>query len=241
MGGKRGASKSDESAGADRFAHSIRSHGGNVTAGSFEDTGGTFTHTGGTLTVEGGTFSPGGTGLTVDGANTPTLVLKDTSPLALSGSLTVGYNDTGEMSVEDGAVVNAGVHLGVWDDAEGTLTVTGGNSKLESTTVNAYVGNHGKGSMSILDGGRVTSPKGAISLKTSSLDSSVLVDGPDSTWTCSQSLPRERSLTVPTASPSVTRPMAPGWNRPPPGRPPPPPQPHQQPLSGIFLMFLQPL
>lgn len=102
-----------------------------------------------------------------------------------SGNLQVGARGTGNLTIRNGAAVEA-VHsiIGTNTGASGEATVTGAGSRWTSSG-NLYVGNEGSGVLRIEDGAAVTSAAGYIATLSGS-DSSVTVDGAGSSWTMTE-------------------------------------------------------
>ena len=94
-------------------------------------------------------------------------VTDSNSYLRADGSLEVGVEGKGSVRIADGALIEAnGVSIGLSTDSEGDLTVSGSNSKLNIGSGftdggdlfienDLFIGNEGKGSATIADGGLV--------------------------------------------------------------------------------------
>lgn len=114
------------------------------------------------------------------------------SPYASGGEISIGVNNVGSLTIQDGAVVSAnnGINIGLNVGSNGTVTVTGAGSTWINSSVSSglTVGNSGNGSLTISDGGAVNnSATGSIGTSSAS-DSIVLVTGAGSTWTNSRNL-----------------------------------------------------
>ena len=172
--------------------------GGSLNTGSFDVTAddsftaaNSFTFTGGALTVDGGTFNPGTPTFQVDGGtatDNPTLrIIDGATTTGLTGNLTVGYNETGTLSVESGgSVSNLSSYIGREYETTGAVTVTG----ADSTWTNAgwlSVGFTGSGTLEIADGGAVSNTTGVIAGQFHGTGE-VTVTGPGSVWTNSDEL-----------------------------------------------------
>ncbi|WP_372815434.1 ESPR-type extended signal peptide-containing protein, partial [Psychrobacter sp.] len=103
-----------------------------------------------------------------DAGSEANLAITDSnSYLRADGSLEIGVEGTGSVTLAEGALVEAnGVSIGLSTDSEGDLTVTGSNSKLNIGSGftdgsdlfienDLYIGNEGKGKVTIADGGLV--------------------------------------------------------------------------------------
>lgn len=79
-----------------------------------------------------------------------------------NGNIDVGSNGKGTLNLENGGKLSAtgnflgGITLGRYAAAEGTVKVTGANSRLEWQTADLIVGKAGKGTLEISGGGLVT-------------------------------------------------------------------------------------
>lgn len=107
-----------------------------------------------------------------------------------SGNLNIGLNGTGILNIKDGgSVVNRdGFIGGNWNlsgTGTGTAIVTGANSTWTNSN-NLYVGQSGKGTLIIENGGAVTNLIGYISMYSGG--STATVTGANSKWTNSSSL-----------------------------------------------------
>ena len=89
------------------------------------------------------------------------VVLTSGGSWIMPGQLTVGWGDEGVLRVEDGASLasNQG-YVGSEAGGNGTVIVTGAGSSWEMTSYNLNLGNHGTGTMTIDDGGRVYANSG---------------------------------------------------------------------------------
>lgn len=133
-----------------------------------------------------------GTGtVTVGSATAPNLAhlstLTNTSPGFNAGTLFVGDTGTGTLIVNpDGAVSGfLGVILGVQPSGRGTVIVNGGSINAINAVFgfgDMTVGASGLGTLTIMNGGTVTSTGGSIAAVAGSAGSSITVTGVNSTW-----------------------------------------------------------
>ncbi|MGB2821297.1 MAG: hypothetical protein WBF17_09975, partial [Phycisphaerae bacterium] len=98
--------------------------------------------------------------------------------------LYVGYHGSGELSVEDGGRVSTGeVSIGRFDDSAGSaVTVTGTDSTWDTDGESFTVGYQGSGTLTVENGGLVTSGAGYVGLNATSSGNAVIVTGTGSTW-----------------------------------------------------------
>ncbi len=110
-------------------------------------------------------------------------------------ALCVGYSGNGMLSISNGgAVSNSGGYIGAYNGSSGTVTVDGTGSSWTNAgplyvgggDYSCYYGS-GNGTLSITNGGAVSSVGGYIGYGTAS-SGAVTVDGPGSIWTNSGSL-----------------------------------------------------
>ena len=170
-------------------AGTVTLDGGTITTTSFQNTAyGTFSHHDGTFTVSGGTFAPGTTYLTVNG-NTPTAL----PHLVLDGvtvpgvyAITIGDDAQGALTISGGQVSSRKGYLGYLPGSTGAATVTGeGSTWTNSGTL--YVGLYGAGTLTVEDGGQVSSGLGYLGYGSGSTGTAT-VTGADSKWTNSSGL-----------------------------------------------------
>jgi outer membrane autotransporter protein len=145
--------------------------------------GSAVTVNGGTLSIEGGALS-NATGVIgdFDGDTGTVSVTGSGSTWANSGSLTVGFEGNGTMTVADGgAVSNATGFIAREAGSTGTVTVTGTGSTWTNSGTLA-VGGEGAGALTVADGGLVENATGIIGDSTSGAGA-VTVTGANSIWT----------------------------------------------------------
>ncbi len=92
--------------------------------------------------------------------NTGSILVEDSASLALDGSLIIGFNGDGDLTVTSGATISATkVKLGITGTASGDATVTGPGSLISSDRL--YLGGQsstslgGTGTLTVEDGGAV--------------------------------------------------------------------------------------
>ena len=149
---------------------------GNSGAGTLNvENGGTVSNTNGFVGYSAGTT---GTAI-VTGAN---------STWTNSNAFSVGAYGNGILTVSNGGAVSNTVAANVGSSAgsTGLATITGANSTWTNTGTFA-VGDHGEGTLDILDGGSVSNTTGHIGRIAGSIGA-VTVDGADSAWTNSSEL-----------------------------------------------------
>jgi T5SS/PEP-CTERM-associated repeat protein len=102
--------------------------------------------------------------------------------------LTVGYDGSGTLTIQNGGTVYSNgehgyddTHIGSQPQAHGAVTVDGPSSSWTNRSEIA-VGYRGTGSLTIQNGGKVTSRDGYIAAETGSIGS-VTISGAGSTWT----------------------------------------------------------
>lgn len=104
-----------------------------------------------------------------------------------SGSLGVGVNGTGQLTITGGGLVEAvDTVLGVNAGGVGSASISGSRSALRNSG-NLYVGNAGEGSLQIDAGGSVDSDAGYVATLAGSR-SSVIIAGGGSSWTIAKTL-----------------------------------------------------
>jgi T5SS/PEP-CTERM-associated repeat protein len=158
-------------------------------------TGGTQLHVGsvgtGTLRIEaGGSVSNNGNGYlgTFSGSSGTAVVTGDGATWTNRTELQVGSNGSGTLQIEAGGnVSNVGNgYIGTFDGSFGTVTVRGAGSTWTNQS-ELQVASNGRGTLSIEDGGRVSSQAGFIGTFANGLGT-VNVTGSGSTWTNAGSL-----------------------------------------------------
>lgn len=138
----------------------------------------------GTLTVSTGgevLSTSAGLGNALGTSGAATVTGSDSKWTINSGTLAVGLNGTGSLTISDGGAVT-GIHTTIGGNSGGTgdATVTGSGSTLTNTG-NLYVGNDGDGTLTVEDGGTVISDAGYVGTQNGS-NSSATVRGSGSTW-----------------------------------------------------------
>lgn len=128
----------------------------------------------GTLNISDGGQVSNGTGYIANGSQASTVSVDGinangtASNWANSGTLNVGYNGAGTLSITNGAKVsNATGYIGVNSSSSGTATVSGATGSVNSTWTNSSnlnVGYVGAGTLNVLDGGQVSDVNGFISV-----------------------------------------------------------------------------
>ncbi|WP_309395850.1 PEP-CTERM sorting domain-containing protein [Cerasicoccus maritimus] len=116
------------------------------------------------------------------------LTVDSNAQLSTGDTLLVGYEGYGELTISSGGNVSASfANVGVYDEAEGLVNVTGSGSELELVTVDGendtgelYVGRSGVGTLEIYDGGLVTAEFVDFGYNVGS-EGYLKVDGTDST------------------------------------------------------------
>lgn len=160
--------------------------GGSTTIGSLNIGNGTLNHSNGLLTINGGAFTENHADYVIEGAggtNHSTLALINGAAWDRSSSLlAVGGSGVGSLNIESGAVVSNGIGVvGRLAGSDGShVTVSGAGSRWDNSE-RLEVGQTSNVSMSILDGGVVTSARGEIGEGASST-SDVTVNGAGSKW-----------------------------------------------------------
>ncbi len=161
--------------------------GGSLTTGSFDNTsGGTFNFNDGTLTVNGasGTFSPWENFYRINGNTAsaqPTLVITNGATAALPSFISIGETNKGNLTISGGSSVSLddSGYIGLASGSTGVLTVTGSGSQFNQLSSSFYVGHEGNGTLSVADGGQVTTRDNTIGWA-SSATGAVTVTGSDS-------------------------------------------------------------
>jgi len=144
----------------------------------------------GTLKIEAGGLVSNATGYIGFGANSissATVSGKDASlnpsTWTNNGDLHVGYSGNGTLKIEAGGKVsNTNGWLGYTStNSSGTATVTGADSTWTNSGT-LRVGNSGDGTLSILDGGKVTSVGTSYTAVTANKRGDVTINGANSSW-----------------------------------------------------------
>ena len=122
--------------------------------------------------------SVGATGTaTVDGAG---------SAWTISNRIGVGNYGTGTLLVQNGGVVTSAGGIVGWNASStgSTVTVTGSGSKWDSSTGIIFIGNLGQGSLTVSNGGVVTSTDGYVGTEAvaGNLQSTATITGANSAW-----------------------------------------------------------
>ncbi|KZL03968.1 Extracellular serine protease precursor [Pseudovibrio sp. Ad26] len=106
----------------------------------------------------------------------------------VGGAFSIGRDGDGTLSVLEGGVVTSGYgQIGSYAGSTGAVEVTGegshwkNNFGLNTQGISLYVGNYGAGTLTIAEGGRVSSQKGVIGLQSGS-SGDVVVSGDGSLW-----------------------------------------------------------
>ncbi len=133
---------------------------------------------GGAVSDSHGRIGSSSTGtVTVDGAG---------STWNNSTSLVVGNWGTGTLNIQNGGTVATTLSVvvgGGWSGSSGTVTVDGAGSTFNSNSLS--VGFKGTGTLTIQNGGTVSSYSGGVGSDVGS-SGTVTVDGAGSTWSCTQ-------------------------------------------------------
>jgi T5SS/PEP-CTERM-associated repeat protein len=115
--------------------------------------------------------------LTIDGANSQFTYT--------GGDITIGSSGTGSMTVQNSAFVDlsgTSITLGDQESGDGTLTVTGGDSTLN--TGDLTIGSEGEGTLTVQDAGTLSS--GSVTIADMEEGGgTAMVTGPGSSWTMS--------------------------------------------------------
>jgi T5SS/PEP-CTERM-associated repeat protein/autotransporter-associated beta strand protein len=102
-----------------------------------------------------------------------------------NGTLFIGYEAEGTLSITDGGHVTNGVgYVGYFDNAIGSVTVDGSGSSW-TNSFRLFIGTAGTGSMHVTNGGQVTSVDDASIGFAAGSNGLVSVDGSGSAWTIS--------------------------------------------------------
>ncbi len=161
----------------------------NANAGLDNTAEGQLTFRDGTLTVTGGAYTPNSGDATddyvVDGltlTDLPHLVLGSGATLDVGRDLTVGFDDRGRVTVQDGAsMTNEDAFIGLVGSSIGSdVTVTGDNSTWDSSGT-VLVGLNGSGTMNVESEGSASSAFGVIGEVAGAVGVAT-VTGTDSTW-----------------------------------------------------------
>lgn len=149
----------------------------------------------GTLTIRDGGRVSSNSGNVANGPKSKGTVVVDGkgSSWANSSSVLVGGFGSGSLAITNGGVVTSvgskstvGGGIGLDVGATGTVLVEGAGSAWEAKE-EFMVGRAGQGTLTIRDGGRVSSDVGGLAAKANS-KGAVIVDGKDSVWTNSRLL-----------------------------------------------------
>lgn len=138
-------------------------------------------------------FSFGASGATaatvsVDGGQTVTVTTTQPSPWGTGDWLNVGNVSTGTVLVESGGQVTLLVlDIGTNAGSEGKVTISGPGSSV-TTTAQTTVGDAGKGTLEIVNGGQAYSGVGVFIGRMAGAEGIALVDGANSTWTINGNL-----------------------------------------------------
>ncbi|HEX4132116.1 MAG TPA: PEP-CTERM sorting domain-containing protein [Pirellulales bacterium] len=136
--------------------------GGAIIATNFDATTGTFNFNGGTLTVSSGSYTQSSGPLTIDGANSPALVLASGATTSGVTSAIIGNAATGALSVLGGSALAFGgdASLGALAGSYGVASVSGAGSTW-TIGGNLYLGGSsagagGTGMLTVDTGGTVS-------------------------------------------------------------------------------------
>ncbi|MBO9516590.1 MAG: autotransporter outer membrane beta-barrel domain-containing protein [Porphyrobacter sp.] len=107
-----------------------------------------------------------------------------------SSEMTIGKNGTGTMTISDGGLVDvvgqSTSHIGLYPNGDGTVTVTGADSRLRMDN-QLVVGQFGTAALNVLDGGNVSARRGIVGADNGSTGV-VQVSGTGSQWNMSEYL-----------------------------------------------------
>lgn len=134
----------------------------------------------------GGVVPPAGTDATVrsNGANAPVVA----SAGATANSLYLGIDTDVSFTInQTGTLTNHIGFVGFWAGITGTATVDGPNAVWTNTNY-FYVGQDGRGLLSVVNGGTVNAVSGFVGFATTSVGSTATIDGAGSTWNMSSNL-----------------------------------------------------
>ncbi len=113
--------------------------------------------------------------------DTPNQVIVDGNQTPDLGLLTVGNNDTGALTIQNGGVANINFgFVGYGSNSEGTITVSGQRSTLNNAS-RLIVGSVGTGALTIQNGGMVSNSSSVIGSGSNS-EGTVTVSGSGSSW-----------------------------------------------------------
>ncbi|MBN1269464.1 MAG: choice-of-anchor D domain-containing protein, partial [Kiritimatiellae bacterium] len=126
----------------------INLSGGTLSCSNFTATVGVFTNPGGRLVVSNGTFTPK-SHFRLTGPGSPELIL-DGATAAFDGNLTIGFYETGRVSILRGAQMSAYIYAGYGAGSHGYVTVTGSGTVLNAGALVGVV--NGTGHLYVLDG-----------------------------------------------------------------------------------------
>jgi outer membrane autotransporter protein len=126
----------------------------------------------------------GSTGTVTVGNGNGNSTLMNTGPSGLPGNFYVGYEGSGTLNVNAGGSVSGfdGMDVGVATGSTGIVNVDGGSLDVSEINGGLTVGRQGKGTVSVTNGGQLTSYIGFIGSGAGSAGSSATVDGSGSIW-----------------------------------------------------------
>lgn len=167
----------------------INLDGGAIQTRSFDNSdGGTLNHTDGTLIVDGGTFTPDPNAYTIDDPNgTPVVRLINGASGSIAGELNVGLAGNGEFHIESGSQFsNDDAYIGRNAGLIGVVSISGtdpnGVGSVWTNTGSLFVGDGGKGTLDILDGGSVSNSSSGVVGGDPNSVGVVTVSGSGSSW-----------------------------------------------------------
>ena len=151
----------------------------------------------GSLTVQdGGQVSSSSSYLGYNSGSSGTATVSGTgSKWTSTSSLDVGYSGTGSLTVQNGGQVSSSSlsYIGYNSSSSGTAVVSGAGSRWTSTS-GLYVGNYGTGSLTVQDGGHVSSTDTSLG-ESSGSSGTAVVSGVGSSWASTGALYVGRSGT----------------------------------------------
>jgi len=107
----------------------------------------------GTVTLKGYTLEYGTFALRFSGG---TMSFDDGAILSGTGSISIGYDASNSLNIENGGQVNSGIIYIGYSGLTGAVTVDGTGSKLSTGTKNLTVGYTGEGTLDVRNGGEVS-------------------------------------------------------------------------------------
>lgn len=146
----------------------------------------------GTLTVSNGATVSAGDGYSIgtqSGSTGLVIVTGAGSSLSISSGLNVGFGGTGTLDISNGGSVSAGyANIGANFGSNGVVTVDGAGSSLSTTGFLGYliVGNSGTGTLTVSNGGTVTTGGSAFIGENAGSVGIVTVGGAGSSWTAGE-------------------------------------------------------